>query len=184
MLIVEGPDGAGKTTLIEAFQEAFDIPVAPRVVTKETKGIVDLKAWVDNNLDQGFQRMIFDRHRLISETIYGPILRGKQEPGFDKLSWLGPRMQRLYHIRPIIIYCLPPLQTVLDNVLGDPDNVAVAARIESIYSAYVTRISMDLSLASGMVEVWDYKNSAKINHLPTWFNRVHHHMELRLGKLA
>lgn len=179
MLIVEGPDGAGKTTLIRQFQEAFDIPVAPRVVSKDAEAMTDLQDCVDNNLDEGFQSTIFDRHRLISETIYGPVLRSYQSKGFDDLSWLGPRLQRFYDLQPIIIYCLPPLEVVRKNIEGDEDNKVVAAHIDALYTAYVARASLDHAFSPGMVKIWDYTKSPKIKDRMMWFNTIHHQLRER-----
>lgn len=184
MLIVEGPDGGGKTTLIRQLQEAFDIPVAPRVVTKDTKAMLNLRTWVDDNLDKGFQNMIFDRYRLISETIYGPILRDKAQPGFDDLVWITPRMKRLYELRPTIIYCIPPLETVIKNITSDPDNKVVASKIEAIYSAYVARAALDYTFSPGIVKIWNYKTSPSIDGKPIWFNAIHEYMTHRLGEKA
>jgi len=172
MIIVEGPDGAGKTTLIKSIVEATGFPIAPRVVAQDTTAMVDLQSWVDDNLEQGFQKVIFDRHRLISETIYGPILRHEQEPGFNEMKWLAPRMKRFYELKPIIIYCLPPLQTVLDNIIDDPDNRAVLPRIHAIYSAYVSRASLDETFSPGITKVWDYTQSLAINNEPAWLKSL------------
>lgn len=177
MIVVEGPDGAGKTTLIEALMEEFDLPVAPRVVSKDTVAMVDLKDWVDNNLDEGFQPMIFDRYRLISETIYGPILRTGAQPGFADMKWLGPRLRRFYELEPIIIYCLPPLEVVMANVNQGDDNFVVQDKIEAIYSAYVAKASMDLTLAPGPVMVWDYTASPTIKNTPVMFSRIEKHLD-------
>jgi len=146
MLVVEGPDGAGKTTLIHTLQEKLELPLAPRVVSKDAEAMVDLRAWVDQNLMRGFQHTIFDRHRLVSETIYGPILRQEQEPGFSDFHWLRERMHLFYKLRPIIIYCLPPLKLVKHNVWQGDDNVVVQDHIEAIYSAYVSRAALDCEM--------------------------------------
>lgn len=155
MIIIEGPDGGGKTTLIRQLQERYGLSVAPRVVSKDTEPMVDLVAWVEENLNNGFQHAIFDRHRLISEPIYGPILRQKQQPGFDNLIQLAYWTKRFYAIEPLIIYCLPPLEVVRANVTGDPDNTKVADKIDQIYAAYCHRISIEWA-ARAPVQVWDY----------------------------
>lgn len=179
MLIIEGPDGSGKTTLVEALQEEFDLPVSPRVVSKDAEAMVDLRDWVDQNLNLGFQRMIFDRHRLISEPIYGPILRQKQELGFDSMHWFGPRLAWFYQIKPIIIYCLPPLHIVENNLRDDQDNLRVAPHTHAIYSAYVARASLDKTLSPGLVRVWDYENSPQLDGLPLFFNNVYKQIKER-----
>lgn len=155
MIIVEGPDGAGKTTLIKNITEAYpDLEVAPRVVSKETKDLTDLQKWVDHNLAQGFQYKLFDRHRLISEFIYGPVLRRVQRPGFTSGAWVHGSLRRFYMIKPVIIYCLPPLDVVRHNVVGDIDNSKVELHIEQIYTAYLQRASLDVTFAGALI--YDY----------------------------
>ena len=160
MIVVEGPDGAGKTTLITQLVLHTGLPVAPRVVSKDAEAMVDLKQWVDENLDQGFHQVIFDRHRLISEPIYGPILRQKLEPGFDSMSWLFPRLRQFYRIDPVIIYCLPPFETVWDNVRDDESNKVVAQRevIQQIWGAYFNKALTEYSLKPKRTWLWDYTN--------------------------
>lgn len=179
MLIFEGPDGAGKTTLIQQFTENFDLEVAPRVVSKEAQAMTDLQVWVDRNLDMGFQYKIFDRHRLISESIYGPVLRHHQSTGFNDLTWMGPRIRRFYDIKPIIIYCLPPLQVVINNIKNDGDNAVVQEHIEAIYTAYVAKAAMDHAHYRGSVHVWDYTRSPQVKGRPGFFYDVHQEMRER-----
>lgn len=171
MLIVEGPDGAGKTTLLTRMSHQLHLEVEPRVVTKDTEAMVDLRRWVDEDLDRGFGRRLYDRHRLISEPIYGPIMRETQEPGFNDLYWMAPRINRFYSLEPIIVYCLPPLATVVHNIMNDPDNSAVLKHIEQIYSAYVARISLDTVINPANTYIWDYTKWAP-GDMPPWFSLV------------
>lgn len=122
MIVVEGPDGAGKTTLVKRILE--DIPnleLQPRVVSKNAEAMVDLKQWVMDDLSKGFGSRLYDRHRLISEPIYGPLLRGDMEPGFDNTNWLSQQFRRFAAIEPVLIFCLPPGQTVLLNIIKSAD---------------------------------------------------------------
>lgn len=125
MIIVEGPDGSGKTTLIQALAEGTGLPIAPRVVGKDTEAMIDLVEWTETNTAQGYQNLLFDRHRLISEAIYGPILRDEPAPKFDNAAWLLAQRRALLDARPIFIFCLPPLAEVWKNVKDDPDNARV-----------------------------------------------------------
>lgn len=161
MIIVEGPDGAGKTTLIRQMQDRYGLRVAPRVVSKETTAMVDLQNWVENNLEEGSQWLLFDRHRLVSEAIYGPIVRGYAEDGFDSMVWMMMQTKRFYEIEPLIIYCMPPLNVVRGNVQNDPDNKAVAWKIEAIYQAYAARAAMDHALSPGSTIIWDYTTDGR-----------------------
>lgn len=156
MIIVEGPDGAGKTTLILQMQARYGLEVASRVVDKEARAMVNLREWVDRNLAEGLQWKLFDRHRLISETIYGPTLRQYAEDGFANPVNMMLWMRRFYSMRPLIIYCLPPLKVVKANVQDDPDNVVVAGKIESIYQAYAARAAIDNAFSPESTIIWDY----------------------------
>lgn len=158
MIVVEGPDGAGKTTLINYLLEnTGNLEVAPRVVSKDAEALVDLRQWVHTNLRVGKQRMIFDRHRLISEPIYGPILRKKLEPGFSDANWFAPALEKFYSIDPLVIYCLPPLKTVWSNVQDDEDNKVVAQQhvLQQVWGAYFNKAMTEGSLR-GNCWMYDY----------------------------
>lgn len=156
MIIVEGPDGAGKSTLIKELRAEFRLPIADRVVSKKTEAMTDLVDWTEKNLSKGFQLEIFDRHRLISEPIYGPILRDKAQPGFDDIEWLHKMMFQMYHIvKPVIIYCIPDYGTVWENVRDDSDNEVVRDRIYSIWSLYLTKAVTDIATYDRAV-LFDY----------------------------
>jgi hypothetical protein len=159
MLIVEGPDGAGKTSLIRRLSADLRWPVAPKVVASDTTPMVNLGAWVDANTQQGFQRKIFDRHRLISEPIYGPSTRSQQDQNFLDLGWVAEMNWRFYTAKPILIYCIPSLETVRRNVINDPNNAAIAKRITAIYSSYVTRASVDFTSASTSAKLYNYETT-------------------------
>lgn len=122
MIIVEGPDGAGKTTLIRSLCDALAIPVAPRVVSKGAEAMTDLVKWTEHNLAQGFQPVLYDRHRLISEPIYGPLLRGHPSPGFGNYAWLSEQQARFRDIAPVVIACLPPYGVALENMARELHN--------------------------------------------------------------
>ena len=158
MLIIEGPDGSGKTTLITKMVEEFGLTVAPRVKDKQAQTIVpDLKQWVADNLEEGFQYRIFDRHRLISEFIYGPLIRSEQEPGFTDLIWVSNSLWLLYRwVEPVIIYCLPPLEVVRANIQADHENAVVADHVDALYAAYVHRASLDWNAHPDRVIIYDY----------------------------
>ena len=145
MLIVEGPDGAGKTTLInELLRLEPDLQLSPRVVSKEAKATTDLQAWVENDLSSDREGVVYDRYRLISQPIYGAVLRNEEPGVFGDLEWLITMNQALRAKNPVIVHCLPPIEVVRANVKDDPDNTAVADRIDQLYIAYATRATTDL----------------------------------------
>lgn len=161
MIVVEGPDGSGKTTLVQHLSTVLRLPVAPRAVSKETEAMTDLKVWTEQNVRAGFQHTIFDRHRLISEFIYGPLKRTRQEPGFNDLEWVQEMMFRFYAANPIIIYCLPDLVTIKTNLLGDEDNLAVNELTDQLYTLYLHRASLDLIHYPQNTHLYDYNQDTQ-----------------------
>jgi hypothetical protein len=158
VIIVEGPDGGGKSRLVRRLADSLQMGVAEKVVGSDTNPLTDLAAWTEDNVHLGFQHRIFDRHRLISEPIYGPATRSKQDPKFCDLGWVNEMMWAFYQCRPIIIYCIPALETVRENVYReDTDNVAVASRINAIYAAYVARATLDF--CRGVGRLYNYETT-------------------------
>lgn len=168
MIVVEGPDGSGKTTLIREIQAQFSVTIAPRVVSKDAEAMVDLKKWVEEDNKKLGQGVVYDRHRLISETIYGPILRDHPEPGFDDLEWLASQMQWFYRKKPVIIYCLPPQYVVLDNASSLPRHATVE-HARKIYRAYTARAAVDIGC--GRAVHFDYTNPHHLKPLMGYINR-------------
>lgn len=158
MIIVEGPDGAGKTTLIERLSQDLSLTVAPKFVKSsgEGSGTNDLfgEAYKDvvTMLDRPV--MIYDRHPLISEYIYGPIVRGIVPPDF--LTPQARATMRMFEDQVHVIWCLPSLQMCMENV-HDQDTIeqmdGVTSNIEAIYSMYH---SMRMWWGGNSTSVYDY----------------------------
>src|SRR5690606_19728356 len=136
MIIVEGPDGAGKTRLVLRLAQDLHLTPERRVVDKDTNALTPLKQWVNDDLASWPRKALYDRHRLISEPIYAPIVRGSMNDGFEDRLWFTLSFEQFQLMRPIIIYCLPPFEEVKHNVFKDDDNVAVRDHIEAIYWLY------------------------------------------------
>src|SRR5580765_6539928 len=141
MIIVEGPDGGGKTNLVTRLCKEFDLEVEPRVVDKDTNPMngISLKNWVDADLKSWPRASIYDRHRLISEPIYAPIMRGRLADGFEDPIWFIRQINAFWRLHPIVIYCLPAPDEVVRNVMRvDTENDAVCRAIAPIYWMYHT----------------------------------------------
>jgi hypothetical protein len=170
MIIIEGPDGAGKTTLVEHLSKKYDIPVAERVVDKDTKPMnTNLKQWTETNLKRGLQWMIFDRHRLISEPIYCNAMGRAPHEGFDDIEWLTGRMIDFTRIHPFIVYCLPPYETVVANLEDDLDNQTIFGYIRQIYNLYLAAAAGDV--ARGQAVLFNYYLDIECNRVDMLFEQ-------------
>lgn len=142
MIILEGPDGAGKTTLIKHLAKLYDMPVAARVVDQNTNPLTDLRIWVEENLekDKRYPEILYDRHRLISEPIYSLAVGGNREERFWDFDWLRTQVAEFYSLKPLVIWCMPKFDVVEQNCAGT-ENEFVRPFIGKIYRGYMAEMA-------------------------------------------
>lgn len=140
MIILEGPDGGGKTTLAERITKRFGLKLGPRASSSIDGPVNDLCAWVDDDLlSWGTTPLqVYDRYPLISEPIYGPICRGSIP---DRMSspWMRRRLNTFRNLS-LVIWCIPPANVTIRNIDDSADNqmdgvVSYAPAIWASYSA-------------------------------------------------
>lgn len=136
MIIVEGPDGAGKTTLVAELETRLGITRQPRAVTKEAKSLTPIDQYITAELAQGFGLRLYDRFALISSPMYMHLPDRTFAGAMKDPIWLEEAYRVFAAVDPVVILCLPPLETVLANVIGDEDNEVVQSSIETIYLNY------------------------------------------------
>lgn len=133
MIVIEGPDNSGKSTFAAHLSYEFGIPVyhagGPPASKKEIFGRV-------NFILENHNKFIFDRIPLISEPVYC-ILRGGQN------LFEGEEAEELYRrlrdINPLVIYCRPP-----DDIVLDMSNHKVKAHDSAEHLRQVTENSKKL----------------------------------------
>lgn len=162
-VIVEGPDGAGKTTLIKQLTERFPVTVHERACTSEGGPVTELYEWTEKNLAELVHvhtPMLYDRHPGFSELVYGPILRGDIGGCLDESTW-REGVHRVLRERAFVIWCLPPVGTVVTNLFHNyADNTAVqmdgvTEHIRELHAAY-TAMSL---VWNGPAFTYDYTKS-------------------------
>lgn len=156
MIIVEGPDGAGKTNLVKRLADDLPAPVMARAVSSDRVIQVPLRRYVEESLDLGFSARVYDRHVLISGPIYtaGMTRAIVPQAGFEDFAWLSTMYSHLRDIAPIVLICLPRFQTVWANLQRDEANRRLfpdRRRAAAIYWQYFTLAARD----PGIV-IWDY----------------------------
>lgn len=110
MIIFEGADNSGKSTAAMSAGEFFRVPVIHTGGKRPRSEMVSI-------LDQMLtvkDLALYDRVSLISEMVYGSILRGDN---IIKGCPFITRWSRLMRLKPLIIYCRPP-----DNILFNLDS--------------------------------------------------------------
>jgi predicted ATPase len=135
VVVLEGPDGGGKTTLATSLMnKGFDY-----VHCGPPEAGTDLLAHYLQILDSALNSqkdVVIDRLWL-GERIYGPICRNN-----DRVGVLGQTLfQRIHNSKPILHYlCLPPIGVAkvnyIDKMKDKDDYVKSMDRWSDIYRAY------------------------------------------------
>lgn len=133
-VILEGPDGGGKTTLIRHFLQK-GMRQHPRASHSTGGPVPALDTWVTNHSNPG-TGWVFDRHPLISEPIYGPICRGKVPGQFNDPRWVEEETRRCAADN-VLVLCLPPQAIARENAGKDGQMVGVLDHYDEIYNAYL-----------------------------------------------
>lgn len=136
MLIVEGPDGSGKTTLIGELEKRLGVTREPRAVSHEAVPLRPMGQYIVEEIARGFGRRIYDRFALISSPFYCMLPNPTFREELLERDWLDMTWMKFRQVGAMIIICLPPLETVLANVMGDDDNEVVKRDISTIYWLY------------------------------------------------
>ncbi|QWY84927.1 polynucleotide kinase [Gordonia phage MScarn] len=154
-IIIEGPDGAGKSMLLKSLLEDLpDMRPAPRFCTSTGGPVENLWAEVMTGaLDLISSKLIYDRHPMWSEYIYSQELGRDIAPGF-----LTPSARQLADAMvsaTTVVVCLPSLERVRANLEAEEQMSGVAEHIDRIYQAYMIRVVQ----YPGRVLVYDYTDA-------------------------
>lgn len=115
MLIVEGPDGSGKSTLVKTLQIMFDIPTVVQW-NKPPKTADELAANLKRSKNLVKTPVIQDRIPWITEPIYDTIKNGTKNISTWFYYLTGTA---LFHSH--IVYCRPPNE-VIEEHCGEPSS--------------------------------------------------------------
>lgn len=130
MIIVEGMDNTGKSTLAKLLSDTFQLPVVDRQGRPETDDEMMQQIMSFLLLDPP---AILDRHPLISERVYGLILKDRRDIFQPPLTF-SFYLERLLRDDPLIIYCRPLVSSILNF---DKDQMrGVKERAEALVEFY------------------------------------------------
>lgn len=166
MIVVEGLDNTGKTTLVELIQQEFpSLKMRPSIGNKHNLEQIHNAAY-DEAYQPEMDRVLADRSRIISEYVYNPVI-GARPIAYDFNHWmryLGVWAQR----RQLVIYCHREPMKVLEGLEdreqleGVRDNVLI---LDARYKGMMHTLDFLFSLApqpTNMIVDYDfddYENS-------------------------
>lgn len=134
MIIVEGPDGAGKSTLVrKLMDENPRLQLAPRACTSlggPLRGDAMFEWLRDYGAMYGY---IYDRHQCISGAVYDTIRA--DPPDASLRGWLSGLLWEI-HENARVFYCRPPRREILKAVHTSDQMAGVASKINLIIDMY------------------------------------------------
>jgi hypothetical protein len=138
VIVLEGPDGGGKTTLLRQLVSMYpNIPVHSRASSSGVAGgpVANLYEWAVLDVQSWRRKPLhfYDRHPFVSEYVYGPTCRGIMDDRFHTT-----RLRRSFARDALLIVCLPPLEAVRASVSAERDMVGVSTHIDAIWHLYAS----------------------------------------------
>ena len=157
MLIIEGPDGAGKTTLAKKLSEdlGIDLSKYSRLTQEERNKLSragSVKPRVYGALGvavAGRKDPVIHDRMFFSELVYGQVLRGSSVFSFQEERMV---LDILHAMGVPVIFCLPPVRDVYDNLGANEQMEGVRENIDKIYKGYEALAG----LARPKPHVYDY----------------------------
>lgn len=138
IIIVEGVDGSGKTTLIRTLREYSSVYFWIASSSRRPQTILQLRDAIHWLGQCSYLKLpiICDRYPVISEEVYGPVMRdgsllnqlGQRELG-DVTEFLSFQVDR-------IIYCRPPIEVIKENLKKNKQMDGVIERLPKLLQRY------------------------------------------------
>lgn len=156
-ILIEGPDGAGKSTLACDLQAHFPgMEMHPRFCTSVGGPIEGLAEAVYKDTRGRPTNQIYDRHPVISDYIYNSAIPGRTFTDEFLTVEMGRVRERVAK-SSFTIFCLPPYLSVMRNVERDRDDQmpGVWENIKLIYDLY----KMHYIMWPGRKLLFDYTQS-------------------------
>lgn len=153
MIVIEGMDNTGKTTLALWLQGKIRNCQlvhggGPVRAGTQAERLMALQ------MASSYPRpLILDRVCLISEAVYGPLLRNVDSfSGFNQeLLWSW-----FLEMKPLIIYCRPSLLTIKSNMDERPQMEGVSVNSDVLLNAY-DQVMANISHRGFAIAYYDYK---------------------------
>lgn len=144
MIVVEGPDSGGKSTLCKRLSEALELPLSPHSLLTpkqrndpayRTNEVVRERVWTHVfQMVTGTEIPYIHDRLFFSELVYSDIF--EREPAF---TWGEQRhILRLMNACEIpIIFCMPPYRELQKHFVADGEMDGVPEKIKEVWDRYL-----------------------------------------------
>ncbi len=170
MILVEGPDNSGKSTLVDQLALEFNLfkcdrPHGPPKTPEELYNrAMDVQNFYKSKM------FIMDRNPIIGETIYGPILRGRNmwDEVTNRLDCEAELFAKLLSGTVFLIYCRPPLERLLDLSTHKVKDYDTPTHLEAL-SKNKSKIveAYDKFMSKWATYTYDYTQNLALKNLVT-----------------
>jgi len=147
LVVIEGPDGSGKSTLVRKLRD-FDLARQFWCLSSARRyhsltEVADFINWIQAR-PLSAARLVFDRFPIISEWVYGPIIRKSYfdrhlslqcPPVVADIEKIAEVIRRL-DPEPLIVQCCPLFHVLQERVHGEPQMDGVIEHLREIYDRY------------------------------------------------
>jgi len=167
LIVIEGVDGSGKTTLVQNFRQVAArhcLILSRSGPPKHPSDLLSSISWINRMADSSVP-IIVDRHPLISEPIYGPIVRGSsmiedvysEDQAFEIIANRANR----------IIFCRTDLDTSMRASRRERQMEGVHEQYGALYQKYDHAMARIVSQYKGNVVPydWTFDQSVDFNQL-------------------
>jgi len=159
-IIVEGPDGTGKSTLVEELIPYFNLRQHERLWTKPNTWDL-VKAEADHTLANMVPGVVFDRCVTISQAIYGRYREDMPDFLTVQYTTLCRLNQQVRQRRPIFVVCLT---RVGEHILKGHDTPEYVKWLEEHHNN-ILRCYYDFALFTGATLHSPYDTESTIQHI-------------------
>lgn len=176
MIIVEGPDGAGKSTLIDSLRGLLRLPLGVRSSSRDRlweTTVADSWQAVAEDVNPRSEPYLWDRF-FWSEMIYSQIMQRKCAFTVSEAVRLRDVLES---IDALLILCMPRLEVVRRNVVSTEQHAWVnETTIDEIYNRYAELVNPQHPFSLENMVIHDYTRPLQTH---TVMGHVMIHLEQR-----